>query len=160
MFCIHFVFLFCINVGQDGTGTLHKWYQALERWHYEGEESTFQKLSMLQYITFSIAYTTPTLSTFIWYESKITLAMLREIGQILLKWTHQSFIKNVLLSYIWKMMGHITDNLSNTSSGYSFVSDHQNHKFHNCKSFLTLIIDTPTLQDDFIIRDRLYYISW
>ena len=131
MFCIQSVFLFCVHVGQERTGTLHKWYQALERWHYEGEESTFQKLSMLQHIASSIAYTTPTLSAFIWYNeqqtkfiwygSKITLAMLREIGQILLKWTHQSFIKNVLLGYPWKMTGHTADDLSDTSPGYSFI---------------------------------------
>ena len=43
------------------------------------------------------------------------------------------------------MIEHITDNLSNTSSKYSSVSDYQNHKFYNQKSFYTLIIDTPTL---------------
>ena len=52
------------------------------------------------------------------------LAILREIGQILLKWTYQSFIKNILLNYPWKMTGHIADDLFNTSSGYSFVSDY------------------------------------
>jgi len=52
-------------VSQEGTGTLHKQYQTLGRWHYEKEELIFHELFILQHITFSIAYTTSILSVFI-----------------------------------------------------------------------------------------------
>jgi len=79
------------------------------------------------------------------------LVILREIGQILLKWTYQLFIRNVFLSYSWKIIGYITNDLSNMNPGYIFVSNYQNHKFHDYKSFLTLIIDISTLWDKFVI---------
>jgi len=49
------------------------------------------------------------------------------------------------------MTGHIADDLSNTSPGYSFVSDYWNYKFHNGKLFLTLIMNTSILWDEFVI---------
>jgi len=65
MFCIFSIFLFCVHVGQEGTGTLHKQYQTLERWHYEKEESIFHELFILVHISFFITYTTSLLSVFI-----------------------------------------------------------------------------------------------
>ena len=116
---------------------------------------------MLQHIAFSIAYTTPLLPAFIWYNeqctefiwhgSKITLFMFREMGQILLRWMHDKFIQDILLGNPWKITSYIADDLSNTKSGYSFVSDPHNYKFYNQKSFLTLVMDSPRLQNEFVI---------
>jgi len=158
---IRSMFLFHIHIDQEKTGTLCECYQTLECWYYEGEESTFHELYMLQYIAFSIAYTTPSLPAFIWYNeqytkfiwhgSKIILFMLREMGQILLQWMHNKFIQDILLGNPCKITGHIADDLSNTKPGYSFVSDPRNHKFYNRNSFITLVIDSPRLQDEFVI---------
>ena len=49
------------------------------------------------------------------------------------------------------MTGHIANDLSNTKPGYSFVSNSRNYKFYNWKSFLTLVMDSPRLQDEFVI---------
>jgi len=46
---------------------------------------------------------------------------------------------------------HPNPNLSNIKPGYSFVSDPRNHTFYNQKSFLTLVMDSPRLQDEFVI---------
>ena len=72
IFCIRSVFLFRVHIDQENTGTLHDRYQALERWHNKGEESTFHELCMLQHIASSITYTTPSLPTFIWYNEQRT----------------------------------------------------------------------------------------
>ena len=72
IFCIRSVFLFRVHIDQENTGTLHDRYQALERWHHKGEESTFHELCMLQHIASSITYTTPSLPTFIWYNEQRT----------------------------------------------------------------------------------------
>ena len=152
---IRSVFLFHVHIDQEKTGTLCEYYQILEHWYHEGEESTFHKLYILQYIASSIAYTTPSLPAFIWYNeqrtefiwhgSKIILFMLREMGQILLWWIHNKFIQDILLNNPWKITSHIANDLSNTKPGYSFVSDPQNHKFYNWNSFLTLVMDSPRL---------------
>jgi len=65
--------------------------------------------------------------------------MLREIGQILLQWTHDKFIQDILLGNPWKITGHITDDLSNTKPEYSFVSNPQNHDFTTGNYFLLLL---------------------
>jgi len=64
---------------------------------------------------------------------------------------HNKFIQDIFLDNPWKITGYIADDLSNTKLGYSFVSNPQNHKFYNRKSFLTLVIDSPRLQDEFVI---------
>jgi len=46
-----------------------------------------------------------------------------EMGQILLWWMHNKFIQDILLSNLWKITGHIVDDLSNTKPGYSFVNN-------------------------------------
>ena len=155
IFSIWSIFLFHIHTGRKETETLHKKYQALEHWYYEEEESTFHELCMLQHIASSIAYTTLTLPAFIWYNeqctefiwhgSKIMLSMLKEMGQLLLQWTYKAFTDNILLGHPWKIADYITDDLSNATPGYSFVSDTRNHQFYNRKSFLTFIMNNPKL---------------
>ena len=64
---------------------------------------------------------------------------------------HDKFIQDILLGNPWKITSYIADDLSNTKSGYSFVSDPHNYKFYNQKSFLTLVMDSPRLQNEFVI---------
>jgi len=64
---------------------------------------------------------------------------------------HNKFIQDILLGNPWKIIDHIADDLSNTKLGYSFVNNPWNHKFYNWKLFLTLIMDSPRLWDEFVI---------
>ena len=82
-------------------------------------------------------------------------SMLREMGQLLLQWTYKAFTDNILLSHPWKIADYIADDLSNATPGYSFVSNTRNHQFYNRKSFLTFIMNTPKLRDEFVTANSV-----
>ena len=82
--------------------------------------------------------------------------MLREMGQTLSWWIHNKFIQNILPGNPQKITDHIADDISNTKPGYSFVNNLWNYKLYNQKSFLTLVIDSPRLQDKFVIAIAEY----
>jgi len=82
---------------------------------------------------------------FIWNGSKISLELFQEFGQELLCHVQKIFVEKIFLSIKWKISGHISDSLTNTQPGYSFINDPRNDQQIDQKAFLNTIMDSPNL---------------
>jgi len=86
----------------------------------------------LQHITSVIAYATPFLPAFIWFdadkmefiwwESLITFAAFWNFGQEMMCQVYEEFQK-VMFGSNLQIPGYIADDLTNTTSGYGFMTD-------------------------------------
>jgi len=155
------IFLFDLHFYDTGPVDVRERYMMSEGWHCQGRPSTFDTLYSLQHLASSIAYQTPSLPAFTWYNdqrtefvwhgAKITLSMFREMGQELMQLTYEAFFDKVFLGIDWSVSGYLADDLSNTSPGYSFVTDARNSKYYDRTAFMREIMETPHLREEFVI---------
>jgi len=57
-------------MGNVETAIVHERHHDLEKWHYEGNNSTFHSLCSLQHLASNIALSTSSFPVFIWYDNK------------------------------------------------------------------------------------------
>jgi len=85
----------------------------------------------------------------IWDRSKISLELFQEFSQDLLHRVQKIFVEKVFLGVKWKISGHISDSLTDTWPGYSFMNDPRNDQQIDQRAFLNAIMDSPNLQNEF-----------
>ena len=61
-------------------------------------------------------------------------------------------MEKVFLCIKWRILGHISDSLTNTQPSYSFMNDPRNDQQIDQRAFLNAIMDSPNLQDKFFTR--------
>jgi len=155
------IFLFDLHFYDTGPVDVCERYMMSEGWHCQGRPSMFDALYSLQHLASSIAYQTPSLPAFIWYNdqwtefvwhgAKIMLSMFHEMGQELMQLTYKAFFDKVFLRIDWSVSGYLADDLSNTSPGYSFVTNAQNSKYYDRTAFMRGIMETSHLREEFVI---------
>jgi len=154
------IFLLSLHLGDVDTAVVRERHDKLEKWHYEGNDSTFHSLCSLQHLASDVAFQTPSFpaftwygnndTEFIWHGSLITLHMFRSFGQELMQSVYERFEK-VTFGMWRQIQGYVADDLSNSTPGYGFVSDRRNEKYYNKRHLLDLIMDKPHLRDEFVI---------
>ncbi|KAF5345091.1 hypothetical protein D9756_011150 [Leucocoprinus leucothites] len=165
-FAVRSIFLFRVHFGDgDDIGDFRQRYRELENWHYEGEDSTFNELVVLQHLASAIAYSTPSLPSFVWYDTEyrteftfrgslITLWSLRDMASHLHKELYDVFFHKVLLGMPRVIDGFIADDLEASSPGYSFVSDPRNEKLYQRDMFMKWLLENPIYRKEFVIAVR------
>jgi len=93
-YCMQIMFLMSLHMGNVETAIVRKRHYNLERWHYEGNDSTFHSLYSLKHLASKIAFFTPSFLAFIWYDNEnmefiwyssfITVHMFRSLVQKLM----------------------------------------------------------------------------
>ena len=146
-YCMWTIFLVSLHMGDMETAIVRERHHDLERWHYEGNNSTFYSLCSLQHLASKIGFSTPSFPAFIWYDNEniwhssfIMVHMFCSLVQELMHSVYEYFEKITFGEWrqIW---GYITNDLTNMTSGYGFVSDFRNNRHYNCHYLLDLILD-------------------
>ena len=160
VFCMRAVFLFDLYSDDPTAECVRGRHTELEKWHYEGTYSTFSSLCTLQHIASVIAYATPSLPAFIWFDadktefiwrgSLITLAAFRNFGRELMRRVYEGFQK-VMFGSNLQIPGYIADDLTNTTPGYGFMTDSRNEKIVNRRAMYDMIMADPVLRQQFVI---------
>jgi len=155
------IFLFDLYSDNPTTECVCGQYIELEKWHYKETYSTFSSLCTLQHIASVIAYATPSLPAFIWFDadktefiwwkSLITFAVFWNFGQEMIYQVYEGFQK-VMFGSNLQIPGYIADDLTNTTPGYGFMTDSWNKKIVNRYAIYNMIMANPILWQQFVIR--------
>ena len=159
-FCMRAVFLFNLYLDDPTPEIVRERHLDLEQWHYEGTYSTFSSLCTLQRAASAIAFATPSLPAFIWFDpdktefiwrgSLVTVGAFRAFGQELMRRVYEGF-KKVTFGFNFQIAGYIADDLSNTTPGYGFMTDSRNKKLHQRRTLYDAIMANPILRQQFLI---------
>ena len=159
-FCMRAVFLYHLYMEYDEPDVIQERHADLQKWLQEGSYSTFNSLCSLQALASAIAYATPTLPAFIWYDPDktkfiwrgwlITITAFWNMGQELMRGVYERFGK-VLMGVKIQIAGYVADDLTNDSPGYGFMSDSRNKKIYNRRAFFDIIMADETLRKEFVL---------
>jgi len=155
------IFLFDLYSDDPTAECVRGRHTELEKWHYKGIYSTFSSLCTLQHIASVIAYATPSLPAFIWFDadkmefiwwgSLITFAAFWNFGQEMMYRVYEGFQKVIFGSNL-QIPGYIADDLTNTTPRYRFMTDSGNKKIVNKCAIYDMIMADPVLWQQFVIR--------
>ena len=158
LYILRAVFLFNFHFN-SASACVRERHSAIKTWLDSDQDSTFQSVCSLQQLASSVAYTQMSLpqvywnnaenSEFTWDGSKISLELFQEFSQDLLRRVQKIFMEKVFLGVKWRISGHISDSLTNTRPGYSFMNDPRNDQQIDRRAFLNAIMDSPNLRDEF-----------
>jgi len=159
-FCMRAIFLYHLYMEYDELDAIWEQHMDLQKWLQEGSYSTFNSLCSLQALASMIAYATPMLPAFIWYDPDktefiwwgwlITITAFWNMGQELMQGVYKWFAK-VMMGIKIQIAGYVADNLTNNSPGYGFMSDSRNKKIYNRRTFFNIIMADKTLRKEFVL---------
>lgn len=144
----------------------------LERWYQEKVESPFNTLRNLQHLLSSVAFNTISLPRVVWTDDQshsemrycgapITITNIADMCSEMEKDAVKMWEEKVLLGLDLRVQyDHVYDDLTNTTSGYSFLTDHRNPSFHNRHLLLKAIYDNEDLRSEFLVAQKESSICW
>ena len=158
-YCMQTIFLVTLHMGDVETAIVRERHHDLEKWHYEGNDSTFHSLCLLQHLASNITLSTPSFPAFMWYDDEnmeflwhgsfITVHMFSSLVQELMHSVYKQFEK-ITFGEWRQICSYVADDLTNTTPGYGFVSDFRNDSHYNYHYLMDLIMDKPHLRNEFV----------
>jgi len=143
----------------------------LKKWFVEKNESTFNSLQTLQHVASSIAYTTIGVANVFWKNDDYDLLIYKGCPIHFKDFpsmfeAHEGEIVDVFQNDVLCGLelsveyGHIFDDPSNTTPGYSFIHDSRNPFGKHRTTLLDAILASPELYARFIISNDGERVRW
>jgi hypothetical protein len=147
---------------EGGDEVLEQVMKTLSLWFTDKQHTPFGSLSSLQHYLSGVSYSTPTMPN-TWWVDKVNYQVLRYKGHKIEMSSYRQMLHSMQdkMLNIWEKdvcLGlnlrveyeELADNFSNSTPGYSFISDPRNPFQQSPSVLLDAIMQTPHLRDKFI----------